>query len=75
MREFFEESDGTQMLGDAVQHWHATREASPRSISAQFEYNRFTRAWHAVHPEGNREDLLSAWNHYRSRPIDERGRV
>jgi len=75
MRDFFEESDGTQTLGDAVKHWHATRDASPRSISAQFEYNRFTRAWHAAHPEGTREDLLSAWNDYRSRPIDERGRV
>lgn len=75
MREFFEEADGTQTLGDALAHWHATRGAAPRDISAQFEYNRFTRAWFAQHPDASRDDVLAAWADYRSRPIDERGRV
>lgn len=75
MREFFEETDGTQNLGDALEHWHATRDGEKRSISAQFEYNRFTRAWHAQHPDSTRDEVIAAWSDYRSRPIDERGRI
>ncbi|MFT3834725.1 MAG: DUF6434 domain-containing protein [Micropruina sp.] len=75
MREFFDEADGTQTLGDAVAHWHATRDQGPRDVAGQFEYNRFTRAWHAQHPDASRREVIDAWNDYRSRPIDERGRV
>ncbi|KAM9862237.1 hypothetical protein ACI1US_01846 [Leucobacter sp. BZR 635] len=75
MRGFFAESDGTRTMRDAVAHWHATRDQAPRDIDKQFEYNRFTRAWHAEHPAGDRGELLAAWAAYRSRPIDERGRA
>lgn len=46
MREFFAASDGTQTMQDALEHWLATRDQPVRSIDPQFEYNRFTRAWH-----------------------------
>lgn len=46
MREFFAASDGTQTMQDALEHWRATRDQPVRSIDPQFEYNRFTRAWH-----------------------------
>ncbi len=75
MREFFAQSDGTKTMQDAVDHFHSTRDQSDKSIDDQFEYNRFTRAWHQDHPEGSREDLLESWRAYRNTPIDERGRA
>ncbi len=72
MREFFAVADGTTTLGDALAHWYASRNDAPREISGQFEFNRFTRRWHRDHPGGNRRDLLSAWQVYRSLPRDER---
>lgn len=75
MRAFFAASDGTQTLQDALECWYATRDQSGRGIDPQFEYNRFTRAWHEAHPEGGRPELLAAWYAYRSRPVDERGRA
>ncbi|MGP6175041.1 DUF6434 domain-containing protein [Corynebacterium sp. A21] len=75
MREFFANTDGTQTLADALNHWHVTREQVPGSIDPQFEYNRFTRAWHRDHPEGTPAQLRSAWRAYRSQPIDQRGRA
>jgi hypothetical protein len=72
MREFFNAADGTTTLGDALAHWHSSRHDAPREISGQFEFNRFTRRWHREHPDGNRADLLSAWQVYRSLPRDER---
>lgn len=75
MRAFFSQADGTKTMQDAVNHWHETRGGGPKVIDRQFEYNRFTRAWHEAHPDGSREDLLEAWRQYRRRPIDERGRA
>ncbi len=75
MRAFFSESDGTKTMQDAVEHWHATRGGAERTIDQQFEYNRFTRAWHESHADGSHEELLAAWRDYRRQPIDERGRA
>ena len=75
MREYFAAADGTQTLQGAIEHWKNTRDSGPQDIDPQFEYNRFTRAWHESNPGGGREDLLAAWNRYRSSPVDERGRV
>ena len=59
-------------LGEAVEHWHATRSAQRPAIGPQFELNRFSRAWHRAHPGGSRADLLAAWSSYRSLPVDAR---
>lgn len=75
MREFFANTDGIQTLQDALNHYLDTREQGQKSIDSQFEYNRFTRDWHAEHPESSREELVEAWHDYRNRPIDERGRI
>ncbi len=75
MREFFAATDGHQTLADALAHWRATRDRPQREIDAQFEYNRFTRAWHREHPTGTRAELLSDWQAYRGLPSDERGRA
>lgn len=75
MRAFFANTDGTQTLRDALAHYRATRGQGANPIDAQFEYNRFTRSWHEDHPGGSREELLRAWQQYRDRPVDERGRV
>lgn len=72
MREFFAGADGTQTLQDAVDHWHQTRNESRPDIDPQFEYNRFTRTWHSLNPNGTREQLLTAWHLYRSQPTDQR---
>lgn len=73
MRAFFVHTDGTQTMQDALDRYRATREQGPKPIDAQFEYNRFTRAWHEANPAGPREDLLHAWQRYRERPVDQRG--
>jgi hypothetical protein len=75
MREFFAGADGTQTLAGAVEHWHRTRDRGHSDIEPQFEYNRFTRAWHAANPNGTRDALLAAWRLYRSRPVDDRDRA
>lgn len=75
MREFFAATDGTQTLQDALDHYRATRAQGTKPIGSQFEYNRFTRAWHEANPDGSRDELLAAWREYRSRPVDERGRI
>lgn len=75
MRAFFASADGKQTMQDALDHYLATRCQGAKPIDVQFEYNRFTRAWHEANPMGERADLLSAWQEYRSRPVDQRGRV
>lgn len=75
MREFFANTDGTQTLQDALNHYLDTREQGQKSIDSQFEYNRFIRAWYTEHPESSREGLIEAWHDYRNRHIDERGRI
>lgn len=72
MREFFARSDGTKTMQDALDHWWATRGQTRKVIDDQFEYNRFTRAWHEEYPGGSREDLLADWRIYRETPIDQR---
>ncbi|MGW6172767.1 hypothetical protein ACWF5H_04660 [Arthrobacter sp. NPDC055138] len=72
MREFFTAADVTTTLADALARWHSSRDDAPREISGQFEFNRFTRRWHRDHAGGNRRDLLSAWQVYRSLRRNER---
>ena len=73
MREFFAANDGTATLAAALDHWHATRAAAAGPIGPQFELNRFARDWHAAHPGGTRDQMLSAWKVHRSLPVDQRG--
>lgn len=75
MRAFFADTDGTQTMQDALDHYRATRDQGTKSIDGQFEFNRFTRAWHEANPTGNRDDLIQAWKEYRELPVDQRGRV
>ncbi|MBH0775601.1 hypothetical protein IT779_04760 [Nocardia sp. NEAU-351] len=75
MREFFAGADGSRTLADGLEHWYGSRDQGEKSIDSQFEYNRFTRAWHRAHPNGARSELVAAWQEYRGRPVDERGRV
>lgn len=75
MRQFFADGDGTQTLQDALNHYRATRNGGPKTINAQFEYNRFTRSWHQANPNGTRTELLAAWRHYRATPADSRERA
>ena len=71
MREYL--AGGGATLGDAVAHWHASRGGGPKPLEPQFELNRFTRAWHAEHPGGTRDELLAAWRVYRALPVEARG--
>ncbi|SUE17068.1 Uncharacterised protein [Rhodococcus gordoniae] len=75
MRAFFADTDGTQTMQDALDHYLATRDQGTKSIDGQFEFNRFTRAWHEANPTGSRDDLLQAWRRYRELPVDRRGRA
>lgn len=74
MRAFFRDPAGGT-LTDAVELWHATRNAPAPTVSAQFEYNRFTRSFRASHPEATRDQLLEAWQRYKDTPTDRRPRA
>lgn len=69
MRDFISSGAG-RTLGDALEHWRASRGAGPVEIDPQFEYNRFTRQWHQQHPQSTRQQLLDAWWEYRASPRD-----
>jgi len=71
MREFVATGAG-RTLGEAVEHWHATRGRAPGDIAPQFELNRFLRDWHAAHPDGNRGEAFVAWRLHRSLPVEAR---
>jgi hypothetical protein len=73
MRTFIARGAG-RTLGDAVDHWHATRAeaAVPRPIGPQFELNAFLRQWRLDHPGTTRQAALGAWQLHRSRPVGER---
>ncbi len=73
MRTFLAESAGAT-LGDAVDHWHATREMKPPETPEQLEFVRFTKAWHLAHPDGSAELCRAAWKIHRSLPVDQRPR-
>ena len=75
MRDFIKSANGTTTLADAVVHWESTRNDKETVIDPQFEFNRFTRAWHETNPTGTRAELLADWGRYRDRPVDERGRA
>lgn len=71
LRTFLQESAGAT-LGDAVNHWHATRGAPAPPIGGQFEYNRFVRQWRAEHPGASHADVTAAWRVHRSLPAEDR---
>lgn len=71
LREFLRDGAGRN-LGDAVDHYRATRDAEPGEIEPQFELNRFTRLWWQENPRGTREDLERAWRSYRDAPAESR---
>jgi hypothetical protein len=71
LREFLANGAG-RTLGEAVDHYLATRASPPEDIAEQFEYNRFARAWRANHPDGAAEQMRSAWWEHRSAPTDAR---
>lgn len=75
MRDFVRAADGSTTLGDALNHWKSTRNQPATEIDAQFEFNRFTRAWHETNPSGTRAELLADWRHHRSLPLDVRDRA
>lgn len=70
MRDFVGESNGTRTLGDALEHWNATRTLSGREIGAQFELNRFLRKWHSQNPGRDHGEAVSAWKAHRALPIE-----
>jgi hypothetical protein len=70
MRTFI--ASGGRTLGEAVDHWYATRHAGPQKIETQFELNRFNRAWRAAHPGSTHAEMLAAWAAHRALPLERR---
>ena len=54
MRDFIAKGEG-RTLGDALDHWRATRGRGQSTIGRQFELNRFTRQWYQDNPSGHRD--------------------
>lgn len=71
LRSFLRDGAG-KTLGDAADHYRATRDAPPAEIEPQFELNRFTRLWWEANPDGTREELVAAWREYRATPRERR---
>jgi hypothetical protein len=73
MRAFIANGNG-RTLGEAVAHWHATRDAAgqPQPIGSQFELNAYLRTWRHDHRDGDREEALAAWRHHRALPLEAR---
>lgn len=71
MRAFIAGGAG-RTLGEAVEHWRASRSGEPRPIAPQFELNQFTRSWSATHRGGPRSELLAAWQRHRALPAEVR---
>jgi hypothetical protein len=65
-------SDRTKTIADAVDHWHATRNAPKPETLPQLELVRFTKAWHLAHPSGTAAECRAAWKRHKSLPTDER---
>ena len=65
-------SNATKTLGEAVAHWHATRNTAKPETLPQLELVRFTKAWHHAHPEDTQVECRAAWKQYKSLPADER---
>ena len=73
LRQFLANGSG-RTLGEAVDHYLATRGLPTADIAPQFEYNRFVRSWRAANPGGSGEQMRQAWWEYRSAPTDRRHR-
>ncbi len=71
MRTFLAESPG-KTLGDAVDHWYASRDQPTPETPEQLEYVRFTKAWHGKYPDGTNDECRAAWAWHRSLPVDQR---
>lgn len=71
MRDFIG-SDREKTVGEVVAHWHASRGLPPPPTGAQFEWNRFARAWFAANPGGSAKQCRAAWRAHRELPRDER---
>jgi SAP domain-containing new25/Domain of unknown function (DUF6434) len=65
-------SNETKTLGEAVAHWHATRNTAKPETLPQLELVRFTKAWHRAHPAGTQVECRTAWKLYKSLPVEER---
>jgi hypothetical protein len=70
LRTFLRDSPGAT-LGDALAHWHATRDAPAPDIEAQFEFNRFVREHRADQPSASHADVVAAWRQRRSQPREQ----
>ena len=75
MRAFLSASQGERTLGEAISFFQFTRSQKTKPIDAQFELNRFTRAFYKQNPTASVTVLRAAWRRYRSLPVDVRGRA
>jgi hypothetical protein len=74
MRPFLADANGAT-LGDAIDHWHATRGLPLPTQSPSLEFNAFTKEWHRHHPTGTTTACRAAWQRYRRLPVDQRPAV
>jgi SAP domain-containing new25/Domain of unknown function (DUF6434) len=65
-------SDRTKTLGEAVDHWYASRGSLKPETLPQLEFVRFTKAWHVSNPNSSQVECRAAWKRHRSLPVDQR---
>lgn len=68
-QQYFRDNVG-KTFREAIEYWYTLEEKTKRgeknAIAPQFEYNRFTRAYHEQHPEATHKEVVAAWKAYRS---------
>jgi SAP domain-containing new25/Domain of unknown function (DUF6434) len=68
-------SDREKTLGEAVEHWHASRNSVKPETLPQLELVRFMKAWHLQNPVATQKECREAWKLYKSLPSDERAEL
>lgn len=71
MRDFIADGAG-KTLGDALHHWHTTRNQQTKTIEPQFEYNRFMRSFFAENKGADLTAAITAWRTHRDTPKSQR---
>lgn len=66
MRQFIHEHSG-HTLAEAIAAYRAEKSNTQHAdIGAQFEYNRFIRAYWRDHPDAMRDEVIAAWYDFRN---------
>ena len=71
LRELIHEGEGRTVREIAAQ-WQEAEKDPPQEIAAQFEYNRFVRAYRQANAGASHREVVAAWHEHRAVPRSQR---